>query len=997
MRLTVAVLVSMLIMPAARAADFDPLVARFAAALAADDVNAFESFRADLPIGDEAWFSVRDTFEKFDCLTVRSGRITGVSGDDRSKTIRVVFDVVGTMRGERHPVRRIAPDWTLGVVRDEHDEWRLRFASTTARFLAHRMLDGNPLAAEEIAFDPAFAAHELCDVSADVFVMKPGDPRGFDVLRFGMETAASSGDTVAQCYCWRMSSHAETFVGHHDAAVAQAGTAIAIAEQAGLPDEIAPAYFMRAIAEWYGGWQGEAIADMRHAAEMIGQTDDPGPSLRGWVMLQNFLQSRGDLHGALTANNRLIEYSKRYGWPEGEADGVTNAGIIYLVLREYDIAAEQFIRAEALFRAIRNDAFRSMAIYNRALVVYAKGERKEASRLLKEAIAFQEAGNVRSVMDSELATVLRTGGDLAGAEAAVDRALAEIGPGEGRLRSYGLSELSRIRRAQRRPREAIALAKQAIAARAQIGMMNVGETSGQVRVDLALAVRDAGRKKEAIKLLREAIDTIEKERVAVSLDVTNSANFFRDYTEPYIALATLLTESRHDDEAFRVAERMRARALSDAVRQGRSDDAATMTDHEKAQGEELNARIATLNRALLAARDPAEKKRLRRDLDDARLLLDQHRTDMLITYPELRLRPLEASRELKAVEGTAIIEYAVADKQTLAFVVTSSNGKRQTRAYTLPVARKELARLTKKLDDMIAAHDLDYGSAARRLYAMLLAPLEGSLEGQPSICVVPHDVLWRVPFHVLIDGRGSAVVDRFALFYAPSVAMLTSAMSHRGPRPQGPLLAFGNASLDAAVEGRMRAVYRDVHLGPLIDAEREVREIGRLYDAPAAAILTRGRAREETFKRVAPRFRVIHIATHGIVDDRAPMYSALALTASPNGDDGLLEAREILAMNLHADLAVLSACDTARGSIAAGEGVIGLAWAFLVAGCPSTVVSQWEAESASTSVLMIEFHRRLRAGASKPEALRQAALALRRDRRYAHPFYWAPFIVVGAP
>jgi len=77
--------------------------------------------------------------------------------------------------------------------------------------------------------------------------------------------------------------------------------------------------------------------------------------------------------------------------------------------------------------------------------------------------------------------------------------------------------------------------------------------------------------------------------------------------------------------------------------------------------------------------------------------------------------------------------------------------------------------------------------------------------------------------------------------------------------------------------------------------------------------------------------------------------------------------------------------------------VIGLAWAFLVAGCPSTVVSQWEAESASTSILMIEFHRQLRAGVSKPEALRRAALALRRDRRYSHPFYWAPFIVVGAP
>jgi CHAT domain-containing protein len=93
---------------------------------------------------------------------------------------------------------------------------------------------------------------------------------------------------------------------------------------------------------------------------------------------------------------------------------------------------------------------------------------------------------------------------------------------------------------------------------------------------------------------------------------------------------------------------------------------------------------------------------------------------------------------------------------------------------------------------------------------------------------------------------------------------------------------------------------------------------------------------------------------------------------------------------------VLSACETGRGRVGRGEGLIGLSWAFFVAGCPTTVVSQWSVDSESTSRLMLGFHRALARGRSRAEASRDAALALKRDRRWAHPFHWAPFIVVGA-
>jgi CHAT domain-containing protein len=157
----------------------------------------------------------------------------------------------------------------------------------------------------------------------------------------------------------------------------------------------------------------------------------------------------------------------------------------------------------------------------------------------------------------------------------------------------------------------------------------------------------------------------------------------------------------------------------------------------------------------------------------------------------------------------------------------------------------------------------------------------------------------------------------------------------------------------------------------------------------------------------------VHLATHAVLNDANPMYSQIILSQVERGegDDGLLEAWEIMKLDLTAELVVLSACETGRGRIGAGEGVIGLSWALFVAGSPATVVSQWKVASGGTTELMVEFYRNLRAGdddaspaaaaarnphvATKAEALRRAALKLLRSEKYKDPFYWAGFVLVG--
>jgi CHAT domain-containing protein len=189
-------------------------------------------------------------------------------------------------------------------------------------------------------------------------------------------------------------------------------------------------------------------------------------------------------------------------------------------------------------------------------------------------------------------------------------------------------------------------------------------------------------------------------------------------------------------------------------------------------------------------------------------------------------------------------------------------------------------------------------------------------------------------------------------------------------------------------------------LTPLPEAEQQVRQIQAFYGPGRSTVHVGLEASESRFKAEAPHYRIVHIASHGLFDERSPFYSSVVLSAGPAGspEDGLLEAWELLEMKLAADLVILSACETGRGRIASGEGIVGTMWALFVAGSEATMVSQWKVEASSTTELMTAFHRRLAAGdGRKADHLRAATLQVLRNPRYAHPFYWAPFILVGSP
>jgi CHAT domain-containing protein len=184
---------------------------------------------------------------------------------------------------------------------------------------------------------------------------------------------------------------------------------------------------------------------------------------------------------------------------------------------------------------------------------------------------------------------------------------------------------------------------------------------------------------------------------------------------------------------------------------------------------------------------------------------------------------------------------------------------------------------------------------------------------------------------------------------------------------------------------------------PLPHAREEVAAIADLFATDEREVFVGAEARERTVKTLPElsRARVLHLASHGVLDE-SPAFSRLLLAPEPDGsEDGRLEVHEVFELELGADLAVLSACDTGLGKRLRGEGILGLSRAFFAAGARRLLVSLWRVADRSTAPLMVAFYREMKDGAAPAEALRRAKRELAEDPRTSHPYYWAPFILQG--
>jgi CHAT domain-containing protein/Flp pilus assembly protein TadD len=519
----------------------------------------------------------------------------------------------------------------------------------------------------------------------------------------------------------------------------------------------------------------------------------------------------------------------------------------------------------------------------------------------------------------------------------------------------------------------------------------------------------------AQKAFDEAIDAIEKLRFQVAGAEQETQRFFELRTAPYYAMVKLLVTQNKINDALIYAERAKARVTLDVLQSGKININKAMTIEEREKEKRINLELASFNKQIYTENlnenpDPKRLFELKSKLEKLRLTQDEFRAALYAAHPGLRTQrgemptmTTERLSQLLTVPSSVLMEFVVTDEKTYLFVLnkdasqSGSDPSADLHVYTLAESRQSLADRVEKFRNMLASR-LGFQDASKELFKILLKPALEDFKDKKEIFIVPDGALWHLPFYALLNNRDRYLIEDHAISFVPSLSVMHIVVNQKKELNKDipkTLLAFGNPALGSKQINQMKENYRDEKLDPLPEAEREVKQIAQLYSD--SKVFVGADAGEDKLKLESGSYDILHLATHGIFSDTSPMYSHLVLaqTTDVKDEDGLVEAWEIMNMNLKADIAVLSACETARGRVGVGEGLIGLTWAFFVAGCPTAVVSQWAVDSASTSELMVAFHENLKKTDYNPaKALQLAALKLIKSENYRHPFYWAPFVVI---
>ena len=500
-----------------------------------------------------------------------------------------------------------------------------------------------------------------------------------------------------------------------------------------------------------------------------------------------------------------------------------------------------------------------------------------------------------------------------------------------------------------------------------------------------------GQTDEALDHLTRAIEEIEQLRATLPQETLRTA-FLRDKLAPYEDLIQLyLTQGDEEGlrQAFVVAEQARSRALLDLLTGGIDArlQAAEAGEAETALRQRLQALRADLdliyNELLAVDTEKDEQRGLRL----ARLRDRAHRYEQEITRLRLRLeavdldylnvaRPLSLEAIQAALTPEAhLLAYYITGDEVLAFVVSSRTGVKVHRRLTTPgELMPALDRLGMQWNrfhlgaEHVARHRaaLEQGARAAlaNLYDRLVRPLADDLDGNQLI-IVPYGRLHGVPFHAMYDGQ-SYLLEHYEISYAPSATVMARCQA----RPRQSL---------------RKALVVAVPADGIPYVAQEAKTVAALF--PHTQLLQGQEATMPTLQAATPGQDLLHLACHGLFRPDSPLFSALQL------GDGWMTVAEAAKLDLDDALVTLSACESGRSRVIEGDELLGLARAFLESGASSLVVSLWLVNDASTARLMEGFYRGLQAGRSRAAALRAAQLAVLATD--PHPYYWAPFVLVG--
>ncbi len=536
---------------------------------------------------------------------------------------------------------------------------------------------------------------------------------------------------------------------------------------------------------------------------------------------------------------------------------------------------------------------------------------------------------------------------------------------------------------------------------------------------LGLTLERLGREDEALAAYIEAVGIVETLVGSLSANVSSETfNASRGNRDLYDHLIKLLIKKGRAAEALAYLERSKSKALVDALSsasiKARDPVVSALVDRVRQQSETLRIAERGLSIELgkpEASRDPAKISAARARMETAQKQYLDVVAEIKRSNPSyaslVAVNPTDLAVVRKLLpEKTLLLEYFPSDNELYIFVVTHDAGPT---IRTVKMKRADLADLVKQyregLNSATEESVLDRSArgvlwkddgkpdfktdiaplkdATIRLYTALIAPVQAEVDASETVVIVPAGELYYLPIHALgrvtEDGSLSFLIEEKRFAYLASADLLKAITDIKTVSNHGttrPLFALGNPD------------------GSLPAASEEVSSLGRIF--VNANVIT---GKDATVSRVARSTEgtsYVHFATHGIINSMDPKESYLLLAGEP----GRLSVKDIVEDNFKLSFSgtrvvTLSACETNIGGFDPSAVYSSLSRAFTKAGAPTVVASLWSVNDTSTRDTMTNFYKEILAGQSKAESLRRAQLAVMHDPRFAHPYYWAPFVILG--
>jgi CHAT domain-containing protein len=793
--------------------------------------------------------------------------------------------------------------------------------------------------------------------------------------------------------------------------------------------------FVEAMKLAETGDRGNVNKRMDEACLLWIKRADPGRAARARLQIGDLYRNDKRFDESLSQYRQTLMIERLS--PSLKALTYDSIGQIYAELYQTELSQRNYSKALSLARANKDYLVEAQVQLNLATLSFKRGDSGRAMEVAQSAVSASIKGNDEKELALSLGFLAQMelkNGRIEKGHSDLDRALSlyrlhnDI-PAQIKTLCF-LSSVSlsggQVSLAKEQAESALKMAEE---------VSRIATTSPQkLRANalrwpcwfaLARAQRASNQREEALKSYFRAVSgTVIDWWVLYASTDRSAIGFAEDRQAPYRELVDLLVELGRIDEAYNAYQYARVRALSGLIRARRLVGFHSDSDTDIKIGELSASIIALRTRLLSPTLNRQQRENLQQQLIEVDDDLAERRFQVEFNQPRRRM-VFSSPAKLKQVQnqlgdGESVIEFLLGEERSFAWMIS-----RGTVGFEILPSRSEIeGRVRQYLNDLSTApanlhlqlRVEKQQAMAQKLFTMLFGKLANQLADYKLI-VIPDGLLNHVPYESLFH-NGRYLIEDHQISYLPSASLIEllrqTPDSASGNDGQLDLLAFGDPvfqqkskfSLSRKLPATSPKIDKQTwdwdtpNLSRLPRTRDEVEFIASLIPKERERLYLGKDSTEKAFKQEPlNKYRWIHLATHSLIDDRNPGRSAVVLALdADNDEDGFLRATEIADLDLNCDLVVLSACETGWGQLSSGEGIIGLSRSFFIAGARSVVVSQWAVSDISTAQLMKDFYQQLVNNAAKPAALREAKLRmLHGGSETRHPYYWAPFVIIGAP